>query len=76
MQQALKQTVKIQAGGIVHVQSPELIPGSTAEVIVIPEAGLAQLVSLVRYIGAAQGCYSTPAEADAFLRRERDAWEE
>jgi hypothetical protein len=76
MQQAFKHTVKIQAGGIVHIQSSELIPGSTAEVIVIPETGLAQPVSLVRYIGAAHGCYPTPAVADATLRRERDAWEE
>jgi hypothetical protein len=29
---------------------------------------------LTRFIGAAQGSFTTPADADDFIRRERDAW--
>ena len=75
MQQALKQMVTIQPGGIVQIQSSELVPGKKAEVIVIPEDQQAQLVSLTQFIGSASGCYPTPVDADTFLRQERDAWE-
>lgn len=30
---------------------------------------------LARFIGAAKGSFATPAEADAFIRREREAWD-
>jgi len=32
-------------------------------------------VDITRYIGAAKGLFSSPAEADAFIRRERDLWD-
>lgn len=38
MTQALRQTVKVQAGGLIEIRAPELIPGTLAEVIVLVEA--------------------------------------
>lgn len=75
MREALKQRVTIQPGGVVHLQSSELIPGSEAEVIVIPEVPPAKSFSMASFIGTAAGCYPTPEDADTFLRRERNAWE-
>ncbi len=75
MQQAFKQMVTIQPGGVVRIQSLELTPGRMAEVIVIPEEQLPQPLSLSQFIGSAPGCYPTPDDADAFLRHERDSWE-
>jgi hypothetical protein len=70
----LKQKVTIQPGGVVHIQSPELVPGSTADIIIIPETSVAPSSKLVGLIGSATGGFVSPADADAFLRRERDAW--
>jgi hypothetical protein len=74
MLNALKQKVTVQPGGIVQVQSSELMPGSLAEVIVIPEAGTVPRRSLTQLIGSAAGGFASPDEADAFLRHERNAW--
>lgn len=74
MAHALKQKVTVEPGGVVRVQSPELTPGSTAEVIVIPEASVPPVRALSQLIGTARGGFASSTEADAFLRRERDAW--
>jgi hypothetical protein len=37
---AIRQNVMVQAGGVVEVRSPELIPGARAEVIVLVEQPL------------------------------------
>jgi hypothetical protein len=39
------------------------------------EAASREKGGLARFIGAAKGGFATPAEVDAFLRQERDAWE-
>ena len=70
----VKQKVTVQPGGVVHVQSSELVPGSTADVIIIPDAGAVVAPTLTRLIGSAAGGFASPAEVDAFIRRERDAW--
>jgi hypothetical protein len=70
----LKQKVTVQPGGVVHVQSSELVPGSTADVIIIPDSGTLPLPTLASLIGSATGGFVSPAEVDAFIRRERDAW--
>jgi hypothetical protein len=36
----VKQKVTVQPGGVVHVQSSGLVPGSTADVIIIPDTGV------------------------------------
>jgi hypothetical protein len=72
---ALRQKVIVQPGGVIEIRSDELPPGATADVIVILDSAPAQALPLVRLIGAGKGSFATPAEADAFLRDERDAWE-
>lgn len=74
MASTVKQKVTVQPGGVVQVQSPELMPGSTADVIVIPDTTALPLSKLVKVIGSAAGGFASPDEVDAFIRRERDAW--
>lgn len=75
MQYAVRQTVKIQPGGLVEVRAPELREGATADVIVLVDTETQPVPrSLSSFIGAARGGFDTPQEADTFVRRERDAW--
>lgn len=74
MQNVLKQKVTVQPGGIVHIESPELVPGSIADVIIIPEPPDAPIATLANFIGAAAEGFTTPQEADAFIRQERNTW--
>lgn len=75
MRHVVKQTVTIQPGGLVQVQSPELLPGCKAEVLVIQEESVSPPRPLPALIGAAAGGFASPSDVEAFLRRERDAWE-
>ncbi len=70
----VKQKVTVQPGGIVHVQSSELIPGSTADVIIIPNTGVRPSRTLSSVIGSTAGGFASPPEVEAFIRRERDTW--
>jgi hypothetical protein len=74
MASMVKQKVTVQPGGVVHVQSSELVPGSTADVIIIPDSGAVPSLKLASVIGSAAGGFASPAEVEAFIRRERDAW--
>lgn len=74
MASTVKQKVTVQPGGVVQVQSPELVPGSTAEVIIIPDTITLPPRTLASAIGSAAGGFTSPADVDAFIRRERDAW--
>lgn len=74
MQNVLKQKVTVQPGGIVHIESPELVPGSIADVIIIPETPAVPTAALASLIGAAAGGFITPEDADAFIRQERNTW--
>jgi hypothetical protein len=76
MASEIRQYVTVQPGGVVEVRSPELAPGTRAEVIVIPqETGPLERRTLRSMIGSSRGCYATPEEAVAFLRKERDTWD-
>ncbi len=70
----LKQKVTVQPGGVVQVQSSELVPGSTADVIIIPDSAALPTRKLASVIGSAAGGLVSPAEVDAFIRQERDTW--
>ncbi len=70
----LRQRVVVQPGGIIVIQSPELIPGAPAEVVVVQGTPPSVSLPLARLIGAAKGSFTTPAEVDAFINQERDAW--
>lgn len=72
---AIKQLVTVQAGGRIELDAPGLKPGSRAEVIILEIEELPQKRTLSSLIGTAKGSFSTPEEADAFLRKERDTWE-
>ncbi|MCI0489352.1 MAG: hypothetical protein L0229_22395 [Blastocatellia bacterium] len=75
MEQVLRKTVIIQPGGHIEIRSDELPAGAEAEVIVIVRAG-EQPPSYASLFGSGRGSYTTPQEADDFIRRERDSWEQ
>ena len=45
-----------------------------ADVIIIPETPAAPTATLTSLIGAAAARFTTPEEADAFIREERNTW--
>ena len=73
MVRAVQQTVTIQPGGRVGVTSTELPEGQQAEVIVLVREQ-PRTKSYASLFGCGRGAFSSPDEADAFLRKERDAW--
>jgi hypothetical protein len=76
MLNGLRQKVIVQPGGIVEVRSPEFQEGSTVEVIVLLEADDSPInQGLSRFIGAAQGNFSSPEEVDQFIQQERQTWD-
>ena len=75
MVHALRKKVTVKPGGVVELRSPELIPGSTVEVIVLQEKEPRKASSLGNLFGAGKGVFSTPEEADEFIRKERDLWD-
>jgi hypothetical protein len=74
MTTAVREYVRVLAGGRIEIQSDELPVGAEAEVIVVIDAP-ARRRNLVDFIGAGRGCFATPEEVDAFIRQERDRWE-
>jgi hypothetical protein len=75
MVRAVRKKVKVKPGGVVEIRSPELVPGSTVEVIVLQERTSRKVSGLVDLIGAGRGVYASEDEADAFIRKERDSWD-
>ncbi len=80
MSQAVRQHVVVPPDGRIVIHVPQLKPGVMAEVTVVEDAEPVQLdenqtASLSSFIGACRGMFATPEEADAFLRREREAWD-
>ena len=71
----LRQKVVVQPGGVIEIRSPELPVGSIADVIVMLDSPTEEANrSLVSFIGRGKGSFATPAEADEFIRRERNTW--
>ena len=80
MVQAIKQRVRIGAGGTIKVYDPALIEGTEVEVIVLvhetaPHPASEDLLSLASMFGAAKGVFQTPEEVDQHLRDLRDEWD-
>lgn len=74
MDRTIRQRTVVLPGGHIEVQSDDLPAGTEVEVIVLlpaPQAG----VSYLSLFGAGRGAYRSPGEADTFLRKERDSWE-
>jgi hypothetical protein len=76
MVHALRQKVTVKPGGVVELRSPELVPGSIVEVIILQEKEYGKTKNLAELIGAGKGVFNTPEEADEFIRRERDKWDQ
>ena len=74
MVKAVKQIVTIQPGGRVELTSDDLPEGHQAEVIVLVNQNQ-PVKSYAALFGSGRGVFPTPEQADAFLRRERDAWD-
>jgi hypothetical protein len=75
MMRAIRTQSVVRPGGVVEVQSPELVPGATVDIIVLVDSQSRASRSLVDLIGAAKGVFASPQEVDEYIRRERDAWE-
>lgn len=75
MKQQIRTETIIEPGGVIRVCEPNLPVGEKAEVIILFEPSIPRRRPLVEMIGAGKGSFLTPEEADAFLRKERDARE-
>ncbi len=77
MGQPVKRRVVIQKGGRVELRDASLPEGRMAEVTVevAEEAVNGNASSFLAMRGAAKGGFTSGEDVDAFLRRERDAWE-
>ena len=71
----LRRRVVVQPGGRIELDVPDLPAGAAVDLILIVENSPSMSRSLAALIGSAQGGFATPEEADAFLDRERDAWD-
>ena len=74
MRQAIRQRVTIQPGGRVGTIAPELTAGNEAEAVILEELSPSSRC-LADLVGCGRGAFSSPEEADHFIRRERDAWD-
>jgi hypothetical protein len=75
MTQAIRQDVTVQKGHKIEIYSPELKPGDHVEVIVLLNQSNAKKSNLRSVLGAGKGSFSSPTEADNFIRGERSTWE-
>lgn len=76
MKHTIKRQVIVKPGGVVEITASELTPGLRADVVIIQEDMPAKPMEgkLTSLVGSGKGSYSTPAEADKFIRDERDSW--
>lgn len=78
MLNAIKEKVTVKAGGKIVIQSPELIEGTTAEVIVMVDNPPEKSRSLMSFfgVGKGKGSFKTAKDVDSFIRAERDSWDD
>ena len=60
---------RIEGGNI--VLRPQIVAARNT----MPSGGKPKGVDIGKWVGAGRGLFKTPAEADAFIRAERDQWE-
>jgi hypothetical protein len=79
MQTALKTETTILPGHRLEISDPSLPEGVTVQVIVLlPEAPVPASRSMLEYLKTLQPgplLFPTPADADRYMREERDSWE-
>lgn len=75
MGQVVRRKVIVGPNGAIQLVIPELAPGATADVTVrVRTTGADESGGFSRWIGAAEGCFTTAGEVDAHVRNERDTW--
>ncbi|MFV9506868.1 hypothetical protein [Candidatus Viridilinea mediisalina] len=78
MQAALRLITEVQPGGKIEVIDAQLPDGVPVEVIVLlPSTPAVPRRSILAVLADAPGhlAFQTAEEVDAYLKRERDAWE-
>jgi hypothetical protein len=78
MEVALRITTTVRPGGKIEVVDPQLPSGEPVDVIVLfPGVPTAPRGSILDVLAEAPGqiLFRTPADVDAYLREEREAWE-
>jgi len=71
----LKKHVLVQEGGLIELRFPELTQGVAAEVTVRVSSDAAPPKTLSEIISTGVGRFKSADVVDAFVRRERDAWD-
>lgn len=81
MQNAIRKHARVQHGGVISVQDPNLTEGADAEVIILVprtsnDLGQSEdLPSLRSMIGAAKGIFGSAEEIDQYMRDLRNEWD-
>lgn len=79
MQSALRITTSVQPGGKIEVVDAQLPPGEQVDVIVLfSQATKSTRPSLLEVLSQAPGHlgFQSAEEVDAYIRSERDAWDD
>ncbi|HNR33123.1 MAG TPA: hypothetical protein PKI11_19690 [Candidatus Hydrogenedentes bacterium] len=78
MKEALRRQVIIGKGGHIEIPPVDLPEGTEAELVLLVHlAGeYKRTSSIMDMRGLLRGTYGTAREADAYLRAERDSWED
>jgi hypothetical protein len=75
MTRAIREHVIIEQEGVIEIRHPGLSVGMAAEVVVLVKQPGVKDRPLVSFLGQGRGCFASVAEADAFLRAERESWD-
>jgi hypothetical protein len=74
---AIRQTVQVNADGLIEIHAPQLKPGQQAEVIVlveVPEAAAQRAARLTAFFKQVQALPSSPTLTDADIETEIAAY--
>lgn len=74
MTHAIRQEVTVQKDHQIEIFSPDLKLGDHIEVIILLSQSEPKKTNLDSLFGAGKGGFSSPEEANDFIRRERDTW--
>ena len=79
VQTAFSMETTILPGHRLEISAPELPDGATVQVIVLlPEAPVLAQLSMLEFLKTLPPrplLFATPADADQYIREERDSWE-
>jgi hypothetical protein len=76
MVKAIRQEITVQRDNVIEIHSLALKSGAHVEVILLLQDEQPPLKKhLLSLLGKGKGSFSSPEEADSFIRRERNKWE-